>query len=119
MNSIQDKLAKLPKWAQDYISLLEMRKNEAIKDRENVFSLANGGRTSSIRVSGCSSRPDIFLPNESTLVFMLEDGEEISVSFKFGAKDFDTSSVKIRSKWHQISIRPEAANVVDITSKGD
>ena len=112
-----ERIARLPRWAQEYIRNLEMRLEEVKRERDGIAAGINGSKESYVYVNGHSRSPKIWLPTESTVAFVLENEEEMSVSFGFGQHDFDRTEIKVRSNWHQMQIKPEAANTVTISSK--
>jgi hypothetical protein len=109
----QEQLVKLPRWAQEHIELLTRGLKEMTASRDEVFALYNGDKSSAVKITN----PNIYLPEGATISFTLDNGEEISVGFDFGQKDFDKSGIKVRSIWHRMEILPEAANSVRISSK--
>lgn len=102
---------KLPKWAQEKIRTLEMKLKEAQTQREEVFSGVNGGKKSTVYVCGYNTRPDIHLPEGSTVYFKLKNGEEISAYLS------DENRVTVRSNWHPLQIMPEASNTIGLASR--
>ena len=111
-------VTKLPKWAQEKIANLERDLEHIRADRDKVYALTNGGKSSSIFVEGYNTKPSMFLPEGSDIVFTLANGEELHVQYRFGQNDYDKSAISIRSNWHEMSVSPHAANVVSVTSKG-
>jgi hypothetical protein len=110
-------VARLPKWAQEKIRILQMQLEAVTKNRDELIAGINDGEPSSIYVKGWQTKPHLYLPEDSTVVFKMDNRQEIAVVFRSGRYDFERDSIVVRSNWHAMSIRPEAANAVSISAE--
>lgn len=101
-------MSKLPKWAQEYISVLEMQKNEA---DAKLASLYFGDKTDTTWRDGLSERP---LPPGSLVRFHFGNLSYVDcrlADYK-GAKYLDVRGL------NRVTIRPVAANCFEVHLEG-
>lgn len=113
MQPTEDKIKKLPKWAQEYIRTLEMQKTELECRVDDVYN-TNPDETNVFIEDGIKNQP---LPNDSGIVFKMTDintkrhpREEIRVKI-------DTDGNLQIMGGNTISIYPQAANMVRVKIK--
>lgn len=112
-----EKIAKLPKWAQEHIEHLNCQLRSTTAERDIAYSAVNGGEQSNIKIAGNRhEKPVMYLP-EREVTFILDDKNEIEVCFVREHKTNRKIGVRIRTNWQQMSIAPEVSNTVAIFVK--
>jgi hypothetical protein len=89
-----EKLAKLPKWAQEEFKMLETALAETARDRSAAYASISGVKTSHIYVDGYSLEP---------------------VGFAQGER----KRLHIQRCWDRLVVYPSAANVIEIEERRD
>ena len=103
----RDRIAKLPAWAQGYISTLYLKLGEA---RAQVAELSAGPENSNVRVPEHEG-PDRLLGRDTRVSFDLEDGGAIEV------RHLDGNTVTIRGvggTGSSLHITPSASNTARV-----
>ena len=103
-------VTKLPKWAQQKIDLLERRITELMLARDAALNAVAGGQKTRVYVNGHTIRPNMYLPENHTITFVLDNKEEVSVNL-IGDR------IDVRTNWHRMEILPSAANHAEILSR--
>ncbi len=102
---------------QSEFELVEMRLREVTEDRNRIIAGLNHGLSSAIYVDGWGDRPPMYLPTGSSVRFILEGGEELSVDFNYGQNGYDFTEIQVRTNWKEMSVSPKAANMVSISPR--
>lgn len=104
MDQLEEKISKLPKWAQVHISVLQS--NLAVARKEVVQ-----GWSDTIR-SDTKGSSEVFCQSRAKVTFKLSDRRSIEVCLK----EMDgKKSLHVYAEGGTLVIKPEISNVVDIT----
>ena len=103
---LQERISRLPKWAQSHIGVLE-RDNKSFRDRDEAMET---GDTNTWR-EDIFPEPDIALPPDSQIIFLCKNEDGRIVSIKARAHD---DCVQIHSPHGQIMITPSSSNWIKV-----
>ena len=108
-----EQIAKLPKWAQSRISVLEA--NLAYERAENAV-ISAGESNTWIEANEPTFGTRIYLPPNAMVCFKLRNGDEVSAYVRRDSRDDHCGKLDINSKSGSILVEPRAANSVYITT---
>ena len=109
MDALEEKISKLPKWAQYHIQILERDLANAKTQIEQIGGAVAGG---SSLISYETSSVQANLPDRSCVRFKLSDKRSVEVSLRIaGNKRY----LRIYAGGGTLVLKPEMSNVIDIT----
>ena len=109
MDALEEKISKLPKWAQYHIQILERDLANAETQIEQIGgAVARGSSLVSYQTSSVQAN----LPDRSHVQFRLSDKRSVEMSLRItGNKRY----LHIYAKGGTLVLKPEMSNVIDIT----
>jgi len=110
-------ISKLPKWAQARITNLEQQVKDLTHQRDEVITAVSGGGSSPVMIRRFA-QPDMMMPADSQVCFVLGNEDRITIGFSPDLRgQLSNEEITIRSGWGLLEIRPRAANTVTLKTK--
>lgn len=107
---IENRIAKLPQWAQDHITRL----NRDVEQRDNAIKALCSTEPSRITMPHPTDwRLEIPVPSDR-VTFHFKDGSEIVIQFKKNRRGDELLNVRGCGHRSNLAIGPECCNVVNI-----
>ncbi|PWT76386.1 MAG: hypothetical protein C5B59_06585 [Bacteroidetes bacterium] len=112
----EERIAKLPIWAQEHIEVLDRRLKSMTTQRDQAMEAMAGQSTSDVYVAGHGASPDMPLPNYRDIEFKTNDPHtNISVCHSTdGRGNVVRDKITIRTSFRGMRIIPVCSNVVEI-----
>lgn len=114
-DEIAAKVAKLPKWAREYVELLEYQSAKDAEDAAKLRSGAFGPADTDTFLQTFDGRDAVALPKGGSIRFVMGYGSEDEIRVRISSRESQLEVMGLGG----IEIIPQAANVVAVRLRGD